>query len=67
MNKYFKFLNKYNNDEIQTCNRCIYDTRIPKISFDEKGICNYCAQYDQMMDEYPTGLEGEKIILKEKR
>ncbi len=65
MNNHFKFLNNYKEEEIQTCNRCIYDSRIPKITFDEDGICNYCAQYDQMMDEYPTGKEGEEIILKE--
>ena len=51
--------------EIQTCSRCIYDSRIPRISFDEEGLCNYCRQYDQMMDEYPTGAKGLAIIEKE--
>jgi N-acetyl sugar amidotransferase len=44
------------------CKRCIYDVRIPYISFDEQGICNYCKQYDQMQLEYPTGQEGRKIL-----
>jgi N-acetyl sugar amidotransferase len=44
------------------CKRCIYDDSIPKISFDEMGICNYCRQYDQMNIEYPTGKEGERIL-----
>ena len=65
MNKHFLFLNKYTDQEIQVCTRCIYDSRIPKISFNEDGVCNYCAQYDQMMEEYPTGEVGEEILAKE--
>jgi N-acetyl sugar amidotransferase len=48
--------------EFKVCTRCIYDTHIPFISFDEEGICNYCRQYDAMQTEYPTGEAGEKII-----
>src|SRR5687768_9312595 len=44
------------------CTRCIYDSRIPHISFDSAGICNYCRQYEQMDKEYPTGPEGKKIL-----
>jgi N-acetyl sugar amidotransferase len=65
MNNHFKFLNSYKEGEIQTCTRCIYDSRIPRISFDEDGVCNYCKQYEQMIDEYPTGKVGEDILLKE--
>ncbi|MBC2704239.1 MAG: N-acetyl sugar amidotransferase [Desulfobacula sp.] len=65
MNKLFKFLNNYKNAEITVCKRCIYDSRIPRISFDNEGICDYCRQYDQMMEEYPIGQEGEKIIAQE--
>jgi N-acetyl sugar amidotransferase len=46
----------------QICSRCIYDTHIPYISFDAKGICNYCHQYNQMQVEYPTGKEGRRIL-----
>ncbi len=45
-----------------TCTRCIYDNTIPKISFDQEGICNYCHQYDQMNSEYPTGAAGKAIL-----
>lgn len=55
----------YKKGELQVCTRCIYDSRIPKITFDEDGVCNYCRQYDQMMDEYPIGDEGLAIIEKE--
>jgi len=65
MNQHFKFLNSYIDSEIQTCTRCIYDNRIPKISFNNNGICNYCDQYDQMKFEYPTGTEGMAILEKE--
>ena len=47
---------------MQTCKRCIYDSSIPKILFDEDGMCNYCAQYDEMNTEYPTGEAGQKIL-----
>lgn len=39
----------------QVCSRCIYDERVPSISFDEVGICNYCHQVDRMVEEYGTG------------
>ncbi len=46
------------------CKRCIYHENIPKISFNEKGICNYCQQYDEMDRQYPTGEVGEQELLK---
>lgn len=27
------------------CSRCIMDSSIPNIAFDEKGFCNYCTEY----------------------
>ena len=65
MNKHFKFLNTYSPNQLQTCTRCIYDNRIPKISFNNNGVCNYCEQYDQMTDEYPVGAEGMAMLEKE--
>ena len=46
------------------CSRCIYDNvNIPKISFDDEGVCNYCRQIDDMKLKYKTGLpEGEQIF-----
>lgn len=47
------------------CSRCIYDDRLPGISFDEQGVCNYCHMVDQLKDEYKTGQpEGEANFLK---
>lgn len=31
---------------IKICNRCVMDSTIKVIDFDEKGICNYCKKYD---------------------
>ena len=47
----------------QICSRCIYDQSVPMISFDEKGVCNYCRMVDKLKEEYKTGTEeGEKTI-----
>lgn len=47
-----------------TCTRCVYDNEnIPKISFDDAGVCNYCHQIDDLKGKYRTGLpEGEAIF-----
>jgi len=39
---------------IQTCKRCGLDTRIPNISFNEKGECNFCSLYDIWSAQYDT-------------
>lgn len=42
------------------CSRCIYDVRVPNISFDTEGICNYCHQLDELLELYGTGMpKGE--------
>lgn len=46
------------------CTRCIYDEFVPKISFDEDGVCNYCKMIDQVDAIYKAGTEeGEKTFL----
>ncbi len=43
------------------CKNCIYDSRIPGIYFDHRGICNFCAQIDKLEIEYGTGTKtGEE-------
>ena len=34
--------------EIKICSRCIMDTTALEITFDDKGICNFCHQYDNV-------------------
>ncbi len=53
------------NDTVVICSRCIYDSQIPNISFDDNGICNYCRQIDELELQYLTGKpEGEKLLKK---
>lgn len=45
------------------CSRCIYDSRVPNIDFDDEGICNYCHQVDGLADSYGTGRsEGQQNL-----
>lgn len=45
----------------QICSRCIYDTKVPKITFDEKAECNYCKMSDDLKEMYHTGTEEGEI------
>ncbi|MEO1926811.1 MAG: N-acetyl sugar amidotransferase [Gammaproteobacteria bacterium] len=46
--------------DIKVCSRCIYDERVNAITFDDKGVCNYCHQIDDLALMYGTGkVEGE--------
>ena len=36
-----------------SCSRCILDTDVPNIWFDESGVCNYCHLQDKLMAQYP--------------
>ncbi len=37
------------------CTKCIYDTNVPKILFDENGVCNYCKMVEDLKSQYKTG------------
>lgn len=51
------------NARIQICKRCVYDERVDAIRFDSFGICNYCYQVDELIEQYGTGTEkGEKTF-----
>jgi N-acetyl sugar amidotransferase len=47
---------------VRACTRCLYDSTIPGISFDDAGVCSYCALHDAMDREYPTGEAGARIL-----
>ena len=40
----------------KVCSKCIYDTRVSNIYFDDNGVCNYCTQIDSLVAQYGTGL-----------
>lgn len=37
------------------CTRCIYDSTISGIRFDDKGICSFCRQVEDLTAQYGTG------------
>jgi len=37
---------------LKTCSRCLLDSTIPGITFDNKGECNYCKIHDRLEKEY---------------
>ena len=46
--------------ELKQCTRCVLDTTAKDITFDEKGVCNYCHGYDKIAVD--TVLRDRKII-----
>jgi hypothetical protein len=48
------------------CNKCIYDEDVSGISFDDQGICSYCAQIDTLNDHFKTGTVEGKANFEEK-
>jgi tRNA(Ile)-lysidine synthase TilS/MesJ len=43
--------------ELRRCSQCILPETIPFIEFDEKGVCNYCRNYEKMKVKGPKKLE----------
>jgi N-acetyl sugar amidotransferase len=60
MKAFLEKKNRIMSGEIRICTRCIYDETVPNITFDEKGICNYCYQIDDMERIYHTGTTQAK-------
>ena len=50
--------------EYRVCSRCIIDTTVPAVKFDDKGECNYCKLHDKLDKEYTLNKEGEKRFKK---
>jgi N-acetyl sugar amidotransferase len=46
----------------RVCTRCVYNDQTPGISFDASGVCNYCRVHDTMVQQYPTGPEGDRKL-----
>ena len=47
---------------LQVCSRCVYDTTIPEIVFDEDGVCQFCRIHDEMEKQYPSGPEAARRL-----
>ena len=54
---------------LEVCSRCIMDTSDPNISFDSEGVCDYCQNYDAVIQpNWHTNAQGaeELAVLSEK-
>ena len=45
-----------------TCSRCILDTSVPEIAFDENGVCAYCKLNEIFETTHPLNEIGEKKL-----
>jgi N-acetyl sugar amidotransferase len=50
---------------LKICSRCIYDERVPRISFDENGVCNYCKMSDDIRQNFQTGTHEGEVALQQ--
>lgn len=46
----------------RVCSRCVYDTTIPEIVFDDQGVCQFCRIHEEMEKQYPAGAEGARRL-----
>lgn len=47
----------------QVCTRCVMDTSVPDIKFDEAGICNYCKSHESKAKLAPFSRPGASAAL----
>lgn len=52
--RYYKNIRLKGENGYQICKKCICDTSVPGIKFNELGICNFCDLHIQMEKEYPN-------------
>lgn len=48
------------------CKRCLMDTTASNISFDDKGICNYCKDFERLLETQNSQKKMDLIQLVEK-
>ena len=61
MNKAFGLKNiKLIQLNLISCSRCLYDSSIPEIIFNEMGVCNFCITHDELEKQYPLNEIGQK-------
>lgn len=46
----------------QVCSRCVMDSSVPEIVFDDSGVCNYCRQFDAIINDCPNDDKGQEYI-----
>jgi N-acetyl sugar amidotransferase len=50
-------------NQFKRCVRCVYDSTIPEITFDENGLCNFCRNYDRLAKKFVNIPASEKKAL----
>jgi N-acetyl sugar amidotransferase len=48
--------------DYQVCSRCVMDTTVPNIRFDQHGVCQFCATHDELDRIYPLDWRGEAAL-----
>ena len=55
-------MNSLNKRPYQQCARCVMDTTVPDITFDDNGVCNYCTEFlgrsSRIIHEVPADKEA---------
>lgn len=49
-----------NNKQHQVCTRCVMDTTAANISFDERGVCNFCTYFENQVTRVVFASEDER-------
>ena len=44
------------------CARCVSDTSIPDIRFDDEGVCNFCKMHDELEKQFPLDELGQQRL-----
>lgn len=44
------------------CSKCVLDSSVPDIRFDQRGECNYCKLHRKLEKKYPCGEDGQGRI-----
>lgn len=53
------------NTDYKICSNCIMDTSDPFIQFDEKGLCDYCNNFEaRILPSWDRGVCGESALVK---
>lgn len=47
---------------VKVCSRCVLDSNIPGIRFDENGVCSYCKIQDEWEKRFPLDETGERKL-----
>ena len=48
--------------DYRMCTRCIMDSMVPRIKFDQNGVCSFCKLQDRMSETFPNDERGEKHL-----